>query len=268
MPRITSLSPRRLALGFATAAILAMAPSLVAAQTPTPVGTTQWRATAVAANEVPPVSSTATGTFTARLDETAGTLSWDLNVPMITNATMAHLHQGAAGVNGPVVMDLWIPVLGQTSANTVATSATSRTLDLKGPLAGDWTGFVSALKAGTIYVNVHTTANPGGEIRAQVVSAAATATPTGTATASPTATATGTASPTATASATPAATVSATPSATSTTPAGTGTTAPAPAKTGTGGLGAVSSTSLLVVLGLVATAGAVTVVGRRLTRDR
>jgi hypothetical protein len=40
--------------------------------------------------------------------------------------------------------------------------------DLVGPLTGDWDGFLQALEEGTLYVNVHTVDNPGGEVRDQV----------------------------------------------------------------------------------------------------
>ena len=259
-----SISPRRLALGLAAAAAIALAPSLVAAQT---VPTTQWKATLRGTSEVPANTSTATGDFTATLDETNQTISWVLNVPNITNATMAHLHQGAPGVNGPVVLDLWIPALAQPSANTINTSSTSRTSNLKGGLENNFAAFAAALKAGNIYVNVHTTANPGGEIRGQVVSASATATPTATGTA----TATATVSPTATATSTPIATATATasPAATATVrPGSTGATAPAPAKTGTGGLSSSASTSIALVVALMTVAGVGTFAARRATRGR
>lgn len=263
----TLLSPRRLAAGLFTAAVIALAPGLVAAQTATPNGTTQWKATLSGGSEVPSNSSTAKGDFTATLDETNKTFSWVLNVPNISNATMAHLHQAPAGTSGPVVMDLWVPPLSQTSANSINTSSVSREINLSGTLAGSFPAFVAALKAGNIYVNVHTTANPGGEIRGQVVSASATATPTGTATS--TSTATASATPSATATSTPSATSTATasPPATGTGTTGTGgATAPAPAKTGTGGVGGTATTPVLIVLGLIGAAGVVTLAGRRLTR--
>ena len=107
--------------------------------------TSQWRAALTGANEVPATSSTATGTFTAALDETAQTLTWTLTVPSITAATAAHIHVGAAGVNGGVVVNLFAaPASGPTSSINV--SGTARPADLVGSLAGNWTGFVSALK--------------------------------------------------------------------------------------------------------------------------
>jgi hypothetical protein len=77
---------------------------------------------------------------------------------------MAHIHSGAAGSNGPIVADLIAPGSGVASINQ---SGTITVANLKGPMAGDMAAFMAALRAGTLYVNVHTVANPGGELRAQ-----------------------------------------------------------------------------------------------------
>ncbi len=152
--------------------------------------TTQWRATATGANEVPAKTSTATGTFTATLNEAERTLTWTLKVPSIEGATMAHIHVGAPGTNGAIVVNLF--QAGSTGGfSSIDTSGTARVNDIVGPLQADFTGFVNALKGGTLYVNVHTVTNPGGEIRGQIAQATATST----ATATPKATATATVAP-------------------------------------------------------------------------
>ncbi len=211
------MTPQRIALGLAAAIAVALVPSLVTAQ----AATSTWRTSLTGASEVPANASTATGTFTGTLDEAAGTLTWTLSVPTIGNMTMSHLHQGAAGANGGVVLDLFIPPTG-TTPGTVNASGTAKLSDLKGPLAGNAAGFIAALKAGNIYANVHTTANPGGEIRGQVADPNA--------------------------------------------PAPAKAAAPAPGKTGNAGLATGTSTSLIVIAGLLAVAGVVTLVGRRSTR--
>lgn len=221
------ITPKAVALGIAAAITMALIPSLAAAQAaPTILGA---NLTGIA--EVPTNNSTATGIFVGTLDEAAGTLAWTLTVPGINNMTLSHLHMGAAGANGGVVVDLFIPASPQ---NTVSASGTAKLADvLKGPLAGNVPGFITALKAGNIYANVHTTANPGGEIRGQVASAT-------------------TSGP-----------------ATVTTPAPVATAAavPAPSKTGNAGMSSNASTSIMIVVGLVVAAGAVTVLGRRATRS-
>lgn len=163
---------RWLGAGLALAVATALLPMAVLGQT----ATSRYEARLSGTNEVPPTTSSATGTFTATLDEAAGTLAWTLSVPAITNGTAAHIHAGAAGANGGIVLPLFAAPTG-APAGTVNVSGTARAADLSGSLAGNFAGFVTALKAGTLYVNVHTSANPGGEIRAQVTTAAPAGTP-------------------------------------------------------------------------------------------
>ncbi|MEM8493690.1 MAG: spondin domain-containing protein [Pseudomonadota bacterium] len=79
--------------------------------------------------------------------------------------TMAHLHLGQAGVNGPVVVDLGPGI--QRSNNRVNLQITEA--DLVGVLAGmDLETLLAEMAAGNVYVNIHTEANPAGEIRGQL----------------------------------------------------------------------------------------------------
>ena len=59
------------------------------------------------------------------------------------------------------------------SANSSNVSGTFGLADLVGPYAGDLVGFITAVNNGTLYVNVHTEANPAGEIRGQILAGAA-----------------------------------------------------------------------------------------------
>jgi CHRD domain len=101
--------------------------------------------------EVPPTTSKGTGSVTATYDTASKKLSWkgsykDLSGP----ATMAHFHSGEAGKNGPVV----VPISPNTSPfEGSATLTDAQAAEL---MAGKW------------YINVHTEANKGGEIRGQV----------------------------------------------------------------------------------------------------
>lgn len=151
-------------------AALALVPAFVSAQGTT----TALNARLTGAGEVPATTSAAVGTFTATLDEAANTLTWSLSVPTITNTTAAHLHVGAAGTNGALVLPLFAAPTG-SPASSINVSGTSKSADLTGPLQGQFAEFAKAIKAGTIYANVHTSANPGGEIRDQVAVGAAAA---------------------------------------------------------------------------------------------
>jgi hypothetical protein len=125
--------------------------------------------TLVGANEVPPVTTTATGKFLGTVGATS--LSFTLTATAGASPfTMAHIHMGAAGTNGPIVAFLFGPVTA--GVNGINVSGTITQANLIGPLAGNMSGFMAALAAGNLYVNAHTLANPGGEIRAQIPAAA------------------------------------------------------------------------------------------------
>ena len=79
--------------------------------------------------------------------------------------TGAHLHLGAEGTNGPVVVDLTSGVAGNGSALSFVANAA----DLAGPLAGtSFTDFLGEVAAGNVYLNLHSAQFPAGEIRGQL----------------------------------------------------------------------------------------------------
>ncbi|MBI3464797.1 MAG: peptidylprolyl isomerase [Planctomycetes bacterium] len=125
-------------------------------------------ATLNGAQEAPtPVTTAATGTATLTFDPGTGTFSLDVRVQGITLAqlTAAHIHRGAVGVAGPVILDLdasqW--VADGTGIRRTINSA-SFVSDANFTAAEK----MAALLAGDTYVNVHTTAHAGGEIRGQL----------------------------------------------------------------------------------------------------
>ncbi len=104
--------------------------------------------------EVPAVTTTAGGTFAVTVDPAAARLVAHVNTTGVDNAFAAHLHDGYAGTNGGVDIGL-----ARDSGNEARWSAIDVTLDA---------GQLDAFASGRWYVNVHTQANPGGEIRGQV----------------------------------------------------------------------------------------------------
>ena len=111
------------------------------------------KATLSSATEVP--ANTSAGKGSADIDYDAGTkkLSWKLAYSGLTGpATMAHFHGPAeVGKNAAVVVVIPNATSSPTEGSTTLTDAQA-----------------ADLLAGKYYVNVHTAANPGGEIRGQV----------------------------------------------------------------------------------------------------
>ncbi|MGC2823289.1 MAG: CHRD domain-containing protein [Pseudolabrys sp.] len=104
------------------------------------------------ASEVPPVDSKGTGSVTATFDTASKKLSWKGSVTGLSGpATAAHFHSGEAGKNGGVVVPIAGADRGSFEGSATLTDAQAEEL-----MAGKW------------YVNVHTAANKGGELRGQV----------------------------------------------------------------------------------------------------
>jgi len=103
------------------------------------------------ANEVPPVSTAASGSgsFTVGADKS---VSGSVTTTGVAGVA-AHIHTGAANKNGPVAVGLT-----KTSDSTWSAPAGAKFTDAQ----------YEAYKAGETYVNVHSAANKGGEIRGQL----------------------------------------------------------------------------------------------------
>jgi len=123
------------------------------------------------ANEVPPVSSDGTGLATFSLNESQTALEYNLITYGLEGTTMAHIHIGPAGVNGPVGVFLFGPEANGVTRDGVLAQGTITEADLMavaGVFDGTMATLIDLLRAGTAYANVHTLAYPAGEIRGQV----------------------------------------------------------------------------------------------------
>ena len=118
--------------------------------------------------EVPPVDSAARGKARMRLVSQGTALRYELEVSDIVDVAQAHIHMGQPNENGPVVAFLFGPQSPAGAFSGPLAEGVIEERDLMGPLEGDLAGFVQALQAGDLYVNVHTAGNPGGEIRGQI----------------------------------------------------------------------------------------------------
>lgn len=125
-------------------------------------------------NEVPAVETRARGVAFAKLREEGTELSFFSFSSRLRNVTLAHLHLGAEGENGPVVvnlLDVDPTELSRRERRRIdrKISAEIQTGDLLGPLAGQpLDALIAEIEKGNVYVNLHTEANPGGELRGQL----------------------------------------------------------------------------------------------------
>jgi hypothetical protein len=122
---------------------------------------------------VTPVESSARGHAVLRLSRDGTELHYRVTLSRIDNVTMAHLHLAPAGANSPVVAWLYPsgppPQLIEGRVNGVLAAGTITASDLVGPLGGATLAeLVDQIEAGNVYVNVHTTAYPAGEVRGQL----------------------------------------------------------------------------------------------------
>lgn len=105
-------------------------------------------------DEVPAVSTSATGAAATTVDFAAGVVTIHVHTTGVDDATGAHIHHAAAGANGPIIVPLT-----QDSSDASHWSAVEQTIsesDLEDFEETNW------------YVNVHTPAHPSGEIRGQI----------------------------------------------------------------------------------------------------
>jgi CHRD domain len=122
---------------------------------------------------VPAVDTQAHGQATFQLSPDGSSLSYTLSVTDVEDVSMAHIHLAAAGQNGPVAAWLYPsappPSVKAGKFSGTLAQGTITAANLAGPLKGKTLGdLVEQIKSGKAYVNVHTKAHPGGEIRGQI----------------------------------------------------------------------------------------------------
>lgn len=132
----------------------------------------KFSATLAGSSEVPAVTSTASGTVAFEaVGDTA--LSFSLQVTGLTGATMGHIHTGAAGVNGGIIV--WLLPANGTAAQVpsqpltgVISTGTIAQAWVRGTPAISLDSLKKLMRAKAVYVNVHTSAFANGEIRGQI----------------------------------------------------------------------------------------------------
>ena len=102
------------------------------------------------AEQVPPLNVPGSGSGSFRVADD-GTITGSITTKDV-QGTMAHIHRGAKGTNGPVIVPL------DKNGDTYTVPAGRKLTPAQ----------IEDLKAGRLYVNVHTARNKGGEVRAQL----------------------------------------------------------------------------------------------------
>ena len=166
-----------------------MTASCIVLAAPATARAENFKATLIGYEEVPAVSTVASGEFRAKYDKKNQFFDYELTYSDVQGTVQqAHIHFGQAGVNGSIV--IWLcqtattpappavaaltpvcpPSAGGTvtgtitAANIIAASTLSQRI-----LAGEFDEVIDAMQAGVAYANVHATPlNPGGEIRGQI----------------------------------------------------------------------------------------------------
>jgi hypothetical protein len=128
-------------------------------------------------NQVPAITSTVTGTATIHL-LSDGTLDYTVTLVNpdgveLLGAAGAHIHCGASGENGPAVAFLAQPVDGGllTSFSEVSGFLDDSSI-VDDTCGATITMLYASIKAGAAYINVHSTENPSGEVRGQIMGTA------------------------------------------------------------------------------------------------
>ena len=137
--------PRRRASAFFAAAVIAVSAysSLAIAK--------DIKVTLSGNQEVPPVTTAAAGTGTISVSADKS-VSGSVTTTGVAG-TMAHIHDGAPGKNGPVVIPL-----SKSGDGTWSVPAGAKLTDAQ----------YKSFEAGNLYVNVHSAAHGGGELRGQI----------------------------------------------------------------------------------------------------
>lgn len=138
--------------------------------------------------EVPALSTPGTATFNAKISPDGSQIEWELSYANMESAVQqSHLHIGNVSVNGGISVFLCTnlgngpagiqpcPAQPATISGVIRAAdvspnipATSMARTQQGLDTGEIDELINAIRGGAIYVNVHTTGHPGGEVRAQI----------------------------------------------------------------------------------------------------
>jgi hypothetical protein len=141
-------------------------------------GGNSYRERVTGYEEIPTLSTPANGQFNLKINRMSNTMDYRLSYAGFeTPVLQAHIHLGARAFNGGVSVflcsNLGTPGTPACPTTEGTVEGTLEPADVIGPAgqgiaAGEWDELIDAIRAGATYANVHSTARPGGEIRAQI----------------------------------------------------------------------------------------------------
>jgi CHRD domain len=121
------------------------------------------------ADEVPPSDSIASGSASFEFNNDMTEMTFTIDVVGVRRVTQAHIHVGGADENGGVVAFLFGPADPFVDASGELSSGTITADDLINAFEGmSLSALADEMAAGNTYANVHSDANPAGEIRGQI----------------------------------------------------------------------------------------------------
>jgi len=134
---------------------------LVSVVSPASASATSLSASGNGSSEVPPAVATDTVAATVDVDPQAGTITYTVSFQGTEPVVAGHIHKGAVGVSGPVVVTFDSAVINAAGSATVKVDKS-----LAAALVADPAGY---------YVNVHTKSHPSGAARGQLAAGSGTA---------------------------------------------------------------------------------------------
>jgi CHRD domain len=176
---IIAIVAAALMLATATASIRAQPAAAATATTgggaaTSSTGQQTFTATMTGSEEVPPKNTQATGSAKFVSSSDGNSMTYRIRVAHINGVTMAHIHRGSIGKNGPIVVTLFKSATPTGPVNGPLSQGTITSANLEGPLKGKTiSDLVKLINDGKAYANVHTQQNPKGEIRGQISTSAA-----------------------------------------------------------------------------------------------
>ena len=143
-------------------------------------GATSFESTLSGDDEVPAVETDAEGEVEFDFDREDDELAYEIDLEDIEAITQAHIHLGGSDENGPVVATLLrftenvdgsgegAPFTPEDDDYEAEGTLTADDVIARDGFDGSLEALIQAMRAGNAYVNVHTVANPSGEIRGQI----------------------------------------------------------------------------------------------------